>query len=367
MSNLKIKDSRKLATIREVKEIRPITGADKIQVAVVDGWECVVKLNEFKAGDKVIYIEIDSIMPERPEFEFLRERNFRIRTIKLRKQISQGLVLPLTYLPKRIRKYKLGEDVTKLLCIKKYDPEKAEESKVVMPGPKNKIDKFLMKFNWYNKYIRKYFVKPTKKHFPSWIFKTDETRVQNMPSQYDKLRQIGSNFFITEKLDGQSFTAYIDSKDNIGICSRNLELSTTEPSNYQRVFETYNLRHILTTLKKENNANTIVLQGEICGPGIQGNKYNFTEPKLFIFNYIVDGKARNYYSMDKDLLPYNLQLVPLIDSEVKLPETIAEVVELSKGNSRLVPHQVREGVVIRDYSYKESFKVINPEFLLKEK
>lgn len=89
---------RKLATIREIKDIQPIEGADRIEVATVDGWQVVIKKGEFKVGDKIIYIEIDSIVPEREEFEFLRDRKFRVRTIKLRKQISQGLIMPLSIL-----------------------------------------------------------------------------------------------------------------------------------------------------------------------------------------------------------------------------------------------------------------------------
>lgn len=89
---------RQLATVREVSAIRPIEGADKIEVAQVDGWECVVQKGEFKVGDPIIYIEVDSVLPERPEFEFMRNRKFRVRTIKLRGQVSQGLVLPLSTL-----------------------------------------------------------------------------------------------------------------------------------------------------------------------------------------------------------------------------------------------------------------------------
>ena len=118
---------RHLATIRKIKEIRPIPNADRIEVAVIDGWEVVVnKSDGFIAGDLVIYIEIDSVLPDRPEFEFMRKYKFRVKTIKLRGQVSQGLVLPMTIqgLPKG--EYKLGQDITDLLGIKKYDPEAAK-------------------------------------------------------------------------------------------------------------------------------------------------------------------------------------------------------------------------------------------------
>ena len=157
---------RKLASIREIKEIRPVENADAIEVTIVDGWECVVKKSEnFKVGDKIVYIEIDSIVPERPEFEFLRERKFRVRTIKLRKQISQGLVLPLSILPQG--RYELEDDVTEVLGIKKYDPEGEVENQLIEKKTKevkNPIIKFMLKFKWFRKM---YLPKKEFKGFPT--------------------------------------------------------------------------------------------------------------------------------------------------------------------------------------------------------
>ena len=118
---------RKLATIREVADIRPIQGADNIEVAQIDGWECVVRKGEFHVGEHVIYVEVDSVLPDRPEFEFMRNRKFRVRTIKLRGQVSQGLVFPLAVLPVGTPT-ELGQDVTKELGIEKYDPQAAQEA-----------------------------------------------------------------------------------------------------------------------------------------------------------------------------------------------------------------------------------------------
>lgn len=124
---------RKLASVRQVSGLRPIQGADRIEVAQVDGWECVVKKGEFSIGEQIVYIEIDSILPERPEFEFLRDRKFRVRTIKLRGQVSQGLVLPLSVLPDG--KYAVGDDVTEILGVKKFDPEAESEARLVQNRP----------------------------------------------------------------------------------------------------------------------------------------------------------------------------------------------------------------------------------------
>jgi RNA ligase (TIGR02306 family) len=114
---------RKLASVQKIISIDPIPDADKIEKATILGWEVVVaKKDNFKVGNLAVYIEVDSVLPDCAEFEFLRDRKFRIKTIKLKKQISQGLVLPLSVLPD-CHYYKEGEDVTAILKIKKYDPE----------------------------------------------------------------------------------------------------------------------------------------------------------------------------------------------------------------------------------------------------
>ena len=156
---------RHLATIREITTLRPIAGADRIEVAQVDGWECVVQKGEFHTGEHIVYIEVDSIVPERPEFEFLRDRKFRVRTIKLRGQVSQGLVLPLSILPNGAPA-DLGADVTDVLGIKKYDPEAQQEAQLLTKQPakpKSALMRFLMRFKWYRKLPMK---SPPKCGFP---------------------------------------------------------------------------------------------------------------------------------------------------------------------------------------------------------
>lgn len=192
---------RRLATIRTIADIHPIPNADAIEVALVDGWECVIaKKDGFKIGDKVVYIEIDSIVPERPEFEFLRDRKFRVRTIKLRGQVSQGLVLPISILPKG--NYVSDDDVTEILGIKKYDPEGEAEAKLLKDKTakiKNPFIKFMMRFKWF----RRLFVKPKKGGFPVWIVKTDEERIQNKTAMFNIEKELGTKFMVTEKIDGQ--------------------------------------------------------------------------------------------------------------------------------------------------------------------
>ena len=147
---------RSLATIREIANIRPIPGADRIVVAQVDGWECVVQKDEFQVGQRIVYVEVDSQLPERPEFEFLRERKFRVRTIKLRGQVSQGLVLPMTILP--AGDYRLGDDVTELLGITKYDPQAQQEAALLETqklNRKNRLMMAFMRFRWFRHFFGK--------------------------------------------------------------------------------------------------------------------------------------------------------------------------------------------------------------------
>lgn len=358
---------RKLASIREIKEIRPIENADAIEVAIVDGWECVVKKSEnFKAGDLIIFVEIDSIVPERPEFEFLRERKFRVKTIKLRKQISQGLVLPISILPQG--KYNLDDDVTDILGIKKYDPEGDLENQLVEKKTKeikNPIIKFMLKFKWFRKV---YLPKKEFKGFPTWIVKTDEERIQNKTRMFEIEKDLGTKFIVTEKLDGQSATYFLErvkGKFKFGVCSRNINLSNNpNNSSYWNIARDLDIRLVLECLI--GRANNIVLQGEIIGEGIQGNKYKINGYDFYAFNLIIDGKKIDTIHMEELLREYNIKTVPILETNFLLRDSISDMVEYSKGNSTLLKTK-REGVVVRNYDRNISFKVINPEFLLDEK
>lgn len=360
---------RKLATVRRISDIRPIAGADRIEVAQVDGWECVVQKNEFHVGDTVVYIEIDSVLPERPEFEFLRERKFRVRTIRLRGQISQGLIMPLSILPPD-KTYKLDDDVTDVLGIVKYDPEAQKEMQLLrsqkQQKPKSKFVKFMMRFKWY----RKLFAKSKRKGgFPEWIIKTDETRIQNMPTLFEVERDNGTGFSVTEKVDGQSATYFLEKvsrrKYVFGVCSRNIRLMNPDNSSYWTVAKELEIENVLKKIIGDNDR--VVLQGEICGPGIQGNKYKLDKYELFVFNLIFPNKSCTTSEIAEIVSPFGLQTVPVIEEGRVLPNTIAELVEYSKGQSVVYKDQKREGVVMRNAPRHISFKVINPDFLLAEK
>lgn len=358
---------RKLASIRQIANIRPIPGADRIVVAQVDGWECVIQKDEFHVGDHIVYVEVDSVMPERPEFEFLRDRKFRVRTIKLRGQVSQGLVLPLSILPEG--NYSLEDDVTELLGVTKYDPEAQQEAMLLQKQPappKNAFVRFLMRFKWY----RKLFVKSKRKGgFPEWITKTDETRIQNLTTLFNHERDNGTKFSVTEKMDGQSATYYLRKiskrKYEFGVCSRNICLGTPDSSSYWTVAKQYNIENVLKNLIGDNN--TVVMQGEICGNGIQGNKYHINGYELFVFNLIFPDHKCTTSEIAELCAPFGLKTVPILEEEKVLPQNITEMVEYSKGNSVVRKEQKREGIVVRNTRNNISFKVINPDFLLAEK
>lgn len=358
---------RHLATIRKISNIRPIPGADRIVVAQVDGWECVVPKDEFHVGDTIVYVEVDSIVPERPEFEFLRDRKFRVRTIKLRGQVSQGLVLPLSILPEG--NYPMGCDVTSVLGIKKYDPEAAQEALLTQKQPqksKSRLGQFLMRFKWY----RKLFMKPKHKGgFPDWIAKTNETRIQNLTTLFDIERKNGTKFSVTEKVDGQSATYYLRKvsrrKYEFGVCSRNIYLGTPDNSSYWTVARKYDIENVLKKLIGEYE--TVVLQGEICGNQIQGNKYHISGYEFFAFNLIYPDHKCDTAEIQDLLAPFGIETVPIVEEGKVLPDTIAELVEYSKGKSTVRKEQKREGVVMRNVQKNISFKVINPDFLLAEK
>lgn len=371
--------ARKLASIQKILDIQPIENADKIELATVLGWHVVVSKSEnHKIGDLVCYVEIDSQCPETPLFEFLKERKYRVKTIKLRGQISQGLIIPLDKLPKG--NYKEGQDVTKILGITKYDPEAEKENKLIeqsMKNNKNPIHKKLMKYKWYRKLYSK-FTTPTKNGFPTWIKKTDEDRIQVLVEKFNDIIAVNDTkkalyFDSTEKLDGQSATYFIKkykklglfTKYDFGVCSRNLRLKTPSNSSYWTIAKKHDMEGILKDMIKKYNANSIVIQGEICGTGIQGNKYQIDGYKLFVFNLIIDNKKYRTQEVKNILKPYKIETVPILDTNVLLLPSIDEMVKNAEGKSKIYSKSDREGKVWRSCIGDLSFKVINPKFLLK--
>lgn len=333
---------RKLASIRKISDIQPIEGADMIELAIVDGWKVVVAKNvNHKVGDLVVYCEIDSFLPIKEEFEFLRKgsykkmvdgtEGFRLRTIKLRGQVSQGLILPIHTLP-LLEMVHEGQDVTEMLGIVKYEP----------PIPAELAGK-------------------VKGLFPSFLRKTDEERIQNLSGEIETWKD--KTFYVTEKLDGSSATFYYKDGE-FGVCSRNLELLETEDNTFWKFARQVDLEN-----KMRDFDINISLQGELIGEGIQGNPYKIKGQTVRFFNlFDIDLQEYHNLSMFEGVCNrFGVEMVPILNKHFEMFDTVEELLEYADGKSVLNPNFDREGVVIRSLDRKISFKAISNKFLLNEK
>jgi len=328
---------RKLVSIQTIDALATIDGADNIQQARVMGWTVVVKKDEFAVGDACVFFEIDSVLPEGPEWsEFMRARQFRVRTVKLRGVLSQGLALPLAILgggdaPREV-------DLRERLGVVKYEPVLPDEADVVGP-------------------------------FPGRVPKTDEIRVQSAPGVLDELR--GREFYVATKYDGTSATYLNDAEDGFIACSRNWALKRGDNPVW-RVAQRLDLENRLPP--------GFAVQGEICGPGIQKNRLGLRELALFVFN-VYDVRGARYLDLNEMLAfcaEQGLSTVP-IERVVRGAEAAAHAhtldiwLEAARGLYASTA-QRKEGIVVRPLCEQHSptlcgrlsFKVINNDFLLKD-
>ena len=361
---------RHLASIQQIRAIHPIEGKDRIVLAEVLGWTVIVQKDEYKPGDMCIYVEVDSVLPERPEFEFLRKRDFRIKTMKMAGVLSQGICFPLSLLPPK--EYSVGDDVTDVLGITKYD-EYADEVKQDSKQLKSPLRQFMFRHR-ITRPLAKLIWKPTKRErdgFPDFVSKTDETRIQNIPHilANKDVKWVGR-----EKIDGQSGTFFLRRIRNpipflpdhydFGVCSRNRRLLTDDGSTFWQVAKKYNIRKVLEAMICESD--WICIQGEVIGPKVQGNKYHVTEPDLYCFNLIYPGRKVPCFTAEHAVGMHGLKWVPSVVEDYVLPDTVQEVLDFATGQSALYP-ALREGIVFRNYETGQSFKAVSNEFLLHHK
>jgi RNA ligase (TIGR02306 family) len=328
---------RKLVAIEKIQEKKPIDGADRIEAVRVRDWWVVAKKDEFEINDTCLYYEIDSFLPVKPEYEFLlkgskpkkmlvdgkEQEGIRLRSVKLRGQLSQGLVLPVWEgLP-----IEIGTDVTELLGVIKYEAP-------IPPELSGKV----------------------KGSFPSFIPKTDEERIQN-------ISEVLSSFYVTEKLDGSSTTLY--KKNGVfGVCSRNLELAEGETTQW-RLAKQYDLVN--------NLPDNFAIQCELIGEGIQKNPLKQKGQDIYCFS-VYNIKAGIYLGF-KDFIGFcaslGVKTVPIINENYALPALVEELLTHAEGKSKLNENEQREGIVIRpkvEMQYKGqrfSFKAISNAYLLK--
>ncbi len=353
---------RKLASIKTISEIAPIEGKDRIVLATVDGWNVIVKKDEFHVGDSCVYIEIDSVMPPKPEFEFLQKKNYRIKTMRMAGVISQGICFPLSILPQRKEEYQLGEDVTEVLGITQYEGTMDRE-----PGAqpaKKKPSSFLMRFSWFEALVRKY----KRIDFPPFISRTDETRIQNMPHILENKEA----WVATEKIDGQSGSfclvrrksrlPFVKDRFEYIVCSRNRRLPERDNSSYWAVSDRYDIPAKLKEMIGDRE--WMALQGECIAPNVQKNKYKVSEPDLYVFNVIFPSGRLGSEEASELCKQHGLQFVPIISRRYILPDTVEEVLEFAHGPS-MIGDTTREGIVFRTKDGIKSFKAVDPLFLLK--
>jgi RNA ligase (TIGR02306 family) len=327
---LQKKQERKLATIRKIAAIKQIENADLIEVAVIDGWEVVVKKHEFRVGELVVYFEIDSWVPNKiapfltkPGKEpstFKGVRGERLRTVRLRGQISQGLVIGVRKL--NLFFIKEADDVTAELKVIKWEKDL----------PKQLQGKF-------------------KGNFPTHLFpKTDEPRIQNI---FNKIPDC--KYEVTLKLDGSSCSIY-KYNGKFGVCSRNYELDLEDTAN----------KFVSTIVKyKDIIPDGLCFQGELMGPTIQNNREKLSEFKFFVYN-IYDIQKKKYFTPKSRVelcALLKMDHVPIVEAEASKPSSVEQALKAVE-NIPSLNNKVCEGVVYKTSGF--SFKVINNNFLLKE-
>lgn len=338
--------SRKLASVQQIAEIKSIDGADAIEAVRVNGWWCVSKKGEFQVGSECIYFEVDSVLPLESKYEFLRKscyvkkdwiEGFRLKTIKLRGQISQGLVIPKD----ATICSPLGTDVTDMLCVKLWDP----------PVPASIAGQI-------------------KGNFPNYIPKTDQERIQNLDEQTIE-KHSDHLFEITLKIDGSSCTIYYKDGE-IGVCSRNLEFKMNkENAANSMVLAAKLVEDKFIKYCKENNCN-LALQGELAGPGIQGNKLRFSVVEFLLFD-VWNIDTQTYLTSDQRLkLIYELGInhVHVFPYEKILKKQTVQQLIIIAQNINIKedddPNNY-EGLVFKSIIDPNfSFKVINNNYLLSE-
>ncbi len=290
---------RKLASIQRIDDLQPIPDADRIVLASVLGWKVIVRKDEFEVGDYVVYVECDAVLPEKPEFEFLRNRRFRIKTMRMRKQLSQGICFPLSIGPhdhNGVIGGELGDDVTEILEIKKYDPAEVKTGSFISEG--------------------------MKRAFPSYVPKTDETRIQASPRLLQELA--GKRLYKTLKMDGTSAT-YCRLGDEVDVCSRNRSLKEPKEGDKESVYWKMLKKYKIDEILAENDG--LAIQSEVIGIGIQKNRMGLEGNDLFVFNVrnIKEAKFLDYEDFRAFCKKYELRMVPLLDEDFSIPSIDIEI------------------------------------------
>lgn len=333
---------RKLASVQKISDIQPIENADKIELAKVGGWQCVVNKGDHTIGDLVVFCEVDSWIPHelapflckgRDPREFEGIKGERLRSIKLRGCLSQGLVLSVGLLPEGT--YELGQDVSEILGINKWErPIPAELAGTI------------------------------KGAYPSQTVKTDQERVQNLS---DKLPEYLNGFFeVTEKIEGSSCQFGLIDGEFL-VCSRNCNLLETDSNAMWRQVRRYQVEEKLRARGLDN----LMIQSEIIGEGIQGNHYGIKGQDIVVFDVYDTSKQKFFGYADRVRLTHELGLAraPVVEcnflNNMASGDLVKSLLERADGHSKLNPEKLREGLVFKSFDGKISFKAVSNKYLLK--
>ena len=343
---------RKLASIQRIWKIEPIEDADRIELAHVLGWQCVVNKGQFRAMDPAVYFEVDSFLPVAPQFEFMRASSYRksdimgegfkLRTLKFRGQISQGLLLPLSDFPEIPEDADIGTDVTDLLGVRKWEIEERATTGGTVIGT-----------------------------LPYDIPHTDETRVQAEPGLIQAFA--GLEYYISTKMDGSSHSVGID-RDGFHVTGHNYEYKDDGKSDFFEYIKAIGLEEKVTDFAKDCGLTELTLQGEFCAPGIQNNRLKLTRPAWYVFTVRENGKRDGLQRMQEVCAALGLETVPIEEIGEDLPSKYPTVEALLDRADGSYPKGGRkEGIVIRPtepvfsplISASLSMKVVSNKYLLK--
>ncbi len=344
--------SRKLASIQRIWKIEPIEGADRIELAYVLGWQCVVNKGQFQPMDPAVYYEIDSFLPIRPEYEFMRASSykkndivgegFRLRTQKFRGQVSQGLLLPMSQFPEIPTDAEIGTDVTEILGVRKWEIEERITTGGTVVGT-----------------------------LPREIPHTDETRVQAEPELIQEFA--GLEYYISTKMDGSSHSIGID-ENGFHVTGHNYEYKDDGTSAFYNLVNERGYKEKLEAFAEKEDLTTLTVQGELCAPGIQSNRLKLTKPEWYVFTIMENGKRVGLNRMQEICSKLGFTTVPIEEVDTDLPAkypTVEALLVRADGN---YPNGgKKEGIVIRptepifsaSIGAELSMKVVSNKYLLK--
>ena len=401
-------NERELAYVVLIDGIEPIPGYDRVEQAIVGGWRVIVQKGQFKVGDPAIYFEIDSRVPaDRECFAFLEKRKYKVKTLKMCKVISQGLLMhasdfswdwyidegkniPYIYNNQTEERYYPDNEsrfLTKQLGVTYADNEDNQRKapsvdkykKMTARHPhlfKKPWARWMMKRSWGREVMFFFFgrKKDKKNGWPAWVQKTDEERIENMPW----ILKNKNSWIVTEKVDGSSSTFTMKrghfKKKEFYVCSRNVCFDSIDKpcyydtNIYWEMAQKYNMYDVLShLLDKMPQVEWITIQAEIFGESVQRNTYGLTGREIRAFNLITSDKGR-WNSCDMRALlenEYHIPCVPILNEAYILPDTVEELREYVNSQPSCIDGKIKEGIVCRSLDGVQSFKCVSPEYLLK--